>query len=50
MEWLVGGLDLLLVALVMDDFFRKSLAQIQGFWRAEFNVFKEEKCRVDVLV
>lgn len=30
-------------------FSEKSLAQIQGFWRAEVDIHKEEKCKIGVL-
>ena len=50
LEWFAGGLDLLLVALVRDELFRKSITQIQGIWKGEVDVYKEEKCRICVLV
>jgi len=50
LEWFASGLDLLQVALVRGEFFRKRLAEIQVFWRAEVDLYKEEKCRIVVLV
>lgn len=50
LEWFKGGLDLLQVALVRDEFFKKHLAQTQRFWRAEVDVFNEETCRIGVIV
>jgi len=49
-EWFASGFDLLQVALVRDEFFKKRLAQIQGFWRVGVDVYKEEKCKIGVLV
>ena len=50
LEWFVGRLDLLQVSLVRAELFRKSLAHIQGFWKAEGDACKDEKCRIGVLV
>jgi len=50
LEWFAGQLDLLQVALVRDEFFRKILSQNQGFWKEEEGVYKEEKCMIGFLV